>query len=275
MTVLFRSFLLASALVLAISAAAPAQAQTPVVPAPPATGTTTTGEVVEGAAGGSDTVGCNPAVRAAADAVAQAKTAQMRSRIDDKISQPPSVLQQTCFNQAVGVAASKGGNIFSGDFTSDIQPIVGSALNSFYANFDSAVASFFGGVTSGQSVGDAAGSAIGGLLGGLFGSGASNISGSEYNCDGIERTWEGMSTRGVSPAMQVTFQQLLSGTPPAGASENFLRAWNAARDAGVFRNAQSAVGALPRPVQRSHSPTATTCEVLAAYGIRSGGCNVR
>lgn len=207
--------------------------------------------------------GCNPNVAEAGRRVAEARVAAARAEIVEAIPQPPSVLQQTCFNQATGVAAQQGGNIFSGDFTSDIQPIVGSALNSLYSNFEGAISSMFGSEIGG---------AIGGILGGAFGGGASSMQAS-YDCTGINDTWEAMVGRGVAGGVALTLNDMLAGTPPSGAGENFLRAWNASNSNGVFSNARAARDALPRPQVQSYSGTAGLCETFEVLGIR--GCNGR
>ncbi len=210
------------------------------------------------------TPGCNRNVMEAGNRVREARVAEARSRIVDAIPQPPSVLQQTCFNQATGVAAQQGGNIFSGDFTSDIQPIVGSALTSLYSNFEGAISSMFGSEVGG---------AIGGILGGAFGGGSSSMQ-ANYDCTGINDTWEAMATRGVAGGMALTFADMLAGKPPSGASENFLRSWNASNSNGVFSNARNAINALPRPQVQSYNSTGGLCETLESVGLR--GCsNVR
>lgn len=208
--------------------------------------------------------GCNPNVLEAGNRMREARVADARARIVEAIPQPPSVLQQTCFNQATGVAAQQGGNIFSGDFTDGVQPIVGSALNSLYSNFAGAISSMFGAEVGG---------AIGGILGGAFGSGASTMQAS-YDCDGIEQTWAAMADRGVSGGMNISMADMLSGTVPAGASENFKRSWEASKSSGVFTNAKNAVNALPRPQVQSYSGNQGLCETMQAMGLK--GCsNVR
>jgi hypothetical protein len=204
--------------------------------------------------------GCNNNVAEAGNRMREARVAAARAEIVEAIPQPPSVLQQTCFNQATGVAAQQGGNIFSGDFTSDIQPIVGSALSSLYSNFEGAISSMFGAEVGG---------AIGGILGGAFGGGASAME-ANYDCSGINDTWEAMVGRGVAGGVALTLNDMLSGNPPAGAGENFIRAWNASNSNGVFSNARTAMEALPRPQVQSYSGTAGLCETFDALGLR--GC---
>lgn len=207
--------------------------------------------------------GCNPNVLEAGNRMREARVAAARAEIVEAIPQPPSVLQQTCFNQATGVAAQQGGNIFSGDFTSDIQPIVGSALTSLYGNFEGAISSMFGSEVGG---------AIGDILGGAFGGGSSNMQ-ANYDCTGIDDTWQAMVNRGVAGGVSLTFADMLSGNAPSGAGENFLRSWNASNSNGVFSNARSAINALPRPQVQSYNNTGGLCDTLEAVGLR--GCNVR
>lgn len=208
-----------------------------------------------------DIPGCNPNVMEAGNRMSEARVAAARAQIVDAIPQPPSVLQQTCFNQATGVAAQKGGDIFSGDFTGDVQPIVGSALSSLYSNFEGAISSMFGAEVGG---------AIGSILGGAFGGSATTMQ-ANYDCDGIDQTWQAMVNKGVTGGMDLSIANMLNGTAPSGASENFLKSWQASQSTGVFSNAQSAMNALPRPQVQSYSGNQTLCEVMGAIGL--GGCN--
>lgn len=250
-------------------AATPAHAQT-----------TTTTTTTSGATSPSSTTapGCNPAVMEAAQRVADAKVAAERANIDQNTPQPPSVLMSTCNNQAAGVAASQGGNIFSGDFMSDIQPIVGSALGSLYSNFDSSISSFFSSALGSSSAGSAAsgaiGSALGSLLGSAFGSGASSLQ-NNYDCQAMSDTWSAVQNRGVAGGTSISgLNQLISGTAPSGAGQAFTKAWQAAASNGIFSNAQTAVNNLPRPGNiPSYAPGDTVCDVLRKAGNSPQGCN--
>lgn len=251
----FNRFACLCALGVALSFAQPAMAGS--VPAP----ATTPAPAATNPAVSAPAVGCNRNVAEAANRMREARVAAARAEIVEAIPQPPSVLQQTCFNQATGVAAQQGGNIFSGDFTSDIQPIVGSALSSLYSNFEGAISSMFGSEIGG---------AIGGILGGAFGGGATSMQ-ANYECSGINDTWEAMVGRGVAGGVALTLNDMLQGNPPAGAGENFLRAWNASNSNGVFSNARTAMEALPRPQVQSYSGTAGLCETFEVLGLR--GCS--
>ncbi len=74
--------------------------------------------------------GCNPAVLNAMNARAQAQMAYDIAVTNEMIDKPDSVLTLTCFNRAAGVSAAAlpaypgGGNIFSGDFTAGLNPVV-------------------------------------------------------------------------------------------------------------------------------------------------------
>lgn len=250
---LFRRLSCLCVLAAALALVQPAMAQTP-----PSTGS---GDAPTSLTNSAPIPGCNDNVSEAGARVAEARTASTVPYIVDALPQPPSVLQSTCFNQATGVAAQQGGSIFSGDFTSGVQPIIGSALNSLYSNFENAISSLFG---------DEIGGAIGDILGGIFGGGSTSLQAS-YDCDGIDQMVQAWNSRGVNGGMSMKFENLLSGKAPDGASENFLRSWDAAKETGVFDNARTAMDALPRPQVQSFMGNKTLCEVMAALGL--GGCN--
>lgn len=68
--------------------------------------------------------GCDPLVMAALNAKAQAQVAYDVAVIREIVDKPDSVLDLTCFDQAAGVSAKKGGAIFSGDFTTDLSTVM-------------------------------------------------------------------------------------------------------------------------------------------------------
>lgn len=205
--------------------------------------------------------GVNPTCLEAARAVSTARAAALRAAIDERTPQPPSVMQTTCFNEAAGVAATQGGNVFSGDFMSDIQPIVGSALGSMYKNFDSSIASFFSDLLGGSSVADAIGSILGALAGGAFGADASTLK-SEYDCTGMREIWDSVLSRGAKPMAMPDLKSLVNGTAPSGAGEAFMESFNASKGKGVFSNAKRALDALPKAQVPSYTGQETLCEVL-------------
>ena len=111
------------------------------------------------------------------------------------------------------------------------------------------------------------------VLGGLLVGGASTGAGGqpEYNCEGIGTTWEAMTGAGVGGGLAMNIQAMMNGAPPQGASENFLKSWNASKERGVFDNLKNARSALPRPQVKSYNGTDGLCGVLSGIGVISGG----
>lgn len=188
--------------------------------------------------------GCDPKVLAALEAKAQAKVAADVATTDEIIKKPDSVLAMTCFNQAAGVSAVKGGTIFSGDFTNSLTPIVSDALLNFYPNFNDS-------------------------LGGTDPIYSKTALESNFNCTGMQDVWKKVATAGVPQTVGYsTFDDLRSGTPPAGAGNDFLASWNAAKNnQQVFSKLDSAVAALPVPSVPNYSGATSSCEVLRTAHI--------
>jgi len=68
--------------------------------------------------------GCDTDVWAALQAKAEAQIAYDSAVTRELINKPDSVLELTCFSDAAGVSAKKGGSIYSGDFTTDLQTVM-------------------------------------------------------------------------------------------------------------------------------------------------------
>lgn len=239
------------------------------------TGLSATAYAGGGGGAGPGTVGCDPAVVAAAKAKAEALVAADRAIIDQTIDQPASVLMSTCYNEASGNSADVGG-FFSGNFSGDLAPIIGTALNVFYDDFDSSIAGFFssaissffggGGTNPGSTMGSLFG-AIGGALGGLFGGGASSL-GSTYDCEGIEELWMAVVSEGVQPGIVYPLiSEILSGTAPSGAGSKFQKSWTASSGKSVFTNAQTAISAITPPSVPSFAGVTTFCSALTIAGV--------
>lgn len=223
------------------------------------------------AVGGNSAPGVNDNCLAAAASVSEARVALDKARMDEIVKQPVSVLMSTCNNQSAGVSASVGGDLFSGDFMSDLQPIVGSALGSFYDDFDSSIIGFFGDIIGFQP-GNILGNLLGGVLGGTFGSGAATLQ-NQYNCEGMQQQWEAMANAGISTGIPfVSIAQLLGGTLPAGAGEGFRLSFQASAGNSTFSNANTRVNALPRPNVPSFANVNSLCDALRAAGNSPAGC---
>lgn len=172
---------------------------------------------------------------------AEALQAYDNAVIEEIIRKPDSVLALTCFEQVAGLVAKNGGNIFSGDFTLDLKPLIEQTLQNFYQNF-------------------------------LYGTGGSlvppSVLSAVYNCTEMDKVWQKASIEGINrKAPYIMLDNLLTGTPPAGAGPDFLRSWNASKSQGVFSNFKAKMDALPRPSVPDYSAAKSSCDVLKIAGI--------
>ena len=262
---------LASAPVLAADAGPP-----PSVVVPEETAT------APGGAGSVQTPGCNPVVAEAQNRMADSWVAAERALSDDRIDQGVSVLQMTCFDQAAAVSGTTAANIFSGSIMGELQPIIGSALGSVFANFEDGINDIFGDA-GGEIVNNAIGNfvnfgaindqinnAVGGALGGMLGGGGGAAA--SYDCDMMQQVREASMNRGVSTVSAPTMQQMLKGEVPAGASEKFKKSWEASKSKNVFSNTKTAVDALPKAQIPSFKGTESLCDAIARSGENAEGC---
>lgn len=193
--------------------------------------------------------GCNPKVLNAMQKKAEAQIAYDIAVTSEIIDQPDSVLAMTCFNKAAGTSAAKGGAIFSGDFSGGLGPVVSDSLSASYDDF---------------------GNALGKKTGSVDYS-ATALSNSTA-CDGIKNLWNAVKNQGVTQGVPyITFDNLVSGTAPAGAGSDFTKEWNAAGSGSqkVFANLKTALEdpAYPKPEVPSFAGAKTSCDVLKAANI--------
>lgn len=200
--------------------------------------------------------GCNPQVIDAMQKAAQAKVAADKAATEQIIDKPDSVLTMTCFNQAAGVSAKLGGAIFTGDFTADIEPIIKDALDAFKTQFEDAAGA------------DAASAAI-------IDYSATSLAPS-YNCEFMDKVWQLAEDEGIQQGIPIVdLDDLIAGTLPPGAADDFTAAWNAAGGTqNIFSDLSTAMGNLPAisAVPAPPATTASTCEVLVTYGVIPGPC---
>lgn len=200
--------------------------------------------------------GCNPQVIDAMQKAAQAKVAADKAATEQIIDKPDSVLTMTCFNQAAGVSAKLGGAIFTGDFTADIEPIVKDALDAFKSQFDDAA----GADAASASVIDYTATSLA----------------SSYNCDFMNKVWQLAEDEGIQQGIPIIdLDDLIAGTLPSGAADDFADAWNAAGTAqSIFSDLSTAIGNLPTisAIPAPPATTASTCDVLVTYSVIPGPC---
>lgn len=186
--------------------------------------------------------GCDPRVMRAMAAQMQARVAADVASTSQFIDKPDSVLALTCFNQAAGVSAKAGGEIFSGDFTAELSPIISAALENHYRQFANAAGFDPPGVVDYSATGLS----------------------STFNCHEMQDLWNQTKAEGVQVDVPVaTFDDMVSGTPPAGGGEDFNTDWQGAADQGVFTELQSATDELPQPDVPDFSNCKTAADVLA------------
>lgn len=196
--------------------------------------------------------GCNPAVWRAMNAKAQAKVAYDVAATEQIIKKPDSVLALTCFNNAAGISAATGGNIFSGNFTEQLAPIIEDALGGFYSNFTDSI----------------------GALGGVvdYGNGAITL-GTNANCDKIKKLWDKVAQTGTEKgAPAVTFRDLIDNTIPQGSGTEFVQ--NMTAEASTLTELKNAVEAVPIPQNTftNYNNGDTLCEYLQQNNL-SSNCN--
>lgn len=194
--------------------------------------------------------GCDPLVLAAMEAKAKARVAYDVAVIEQLTDKPDSVLALTCFNQAAGVSAKKGGEIFSGDLTPDLGPIIEPALKDTYLNFAGAA-----GFDSGKV--DYTSTALS----------------DTFKCPEMDDLWQyTLSQATETDVPYPDFDQLTSDTPPPGGGADFDKSWNASAAQGDFAALKAANAALTPPSIPDFSGAKSSCEVMVAAGIAAGPC---
>lgn len=205
--------------------------------------------------------GCNPDVRAAQVAKAEAMVAADVAVTEEIVRQNDSVLALTCFDQASRVSASEGGAIFSGDFTNSVNQVVdGSLTNLLSTGFLDSIGKS---PDFSNIVGNAINGLLGGLLGGLFGGGGG---GANFDCTVMQDLWDDVIVTGLNNnAPFLTFDEMVATSFSGGNTTNFLTNLSA-ESGGAFGQAEATRNALPVNVIPSFVGTTTLEEVLTAAG---------
>lgn len=194
--------------------------------------------------------GCNPQVLDGMQKKAQAKVAMDVNITETIIDKPDSILAMICANNAFGTSAVRGGQIFSGDFTAGLAPIIENALQAFFDDFMDG-AGFEAGLV------DYAATAL------------ANV----QDCNETQDLWSVIKDEGIAVgAVYATLNNLVNGILPAGADpDEYTANWNQEVTDGVFTDLQAALAALPVPAVPAFAPNQTACQVLQTAGVLPPG----
>ena len=197
--------------------------------------------------------GCKQEVKDAMDAKAEARVGVGIASNEEIVDKPDSVLAVSCFNQLAGNAASAGGSIFSGDYTTKLAPVVDNALSTMYGQFT--------------------GSANENLMGGNLYQAASQVIGPWANCAGVGGIWSAIEGKGVtSGAPFLTFDDIMTAGTPGAAGVSFGENWQSGNMQTAITNLVNAVNNLPGANIPSFSTDTSSCDVLMTAGIIPGPC---
>lgn len=210
------------------------------------------------------TPGCGDAQWEAQVAAREAYAAVDVADHEERRTQPDSVLATSCFDQWARVSANEGGQIFSGDFTSDMAPIVLQPMQNLLNS------NFLGSIGRDPDFGQIVTTVLGALLGGIFGGG---MTGGSFDCSVQQDIYDAQQIQGINPnAQMITIDDAISivANGQASGGTRFLAGLAAASD--IFMRAQNAVDNIqqPRPVpsvgQCTGNSDPLNC-VLSLYGF--------
>lgn len=192
--------------------------------------------------------GCNPQVLDAMQKKAQAKVATDVAMTESITDKPDSVLAMTCFNNAAGTSANHGGSIFSGDFTTSLQPIIEDALTAFYDDFQ-----------DGE-----------GYEAMLLGLGTAidytqTVLANTQDCTETKDLWSTIKDKGIQAGIPfASLANLISGAPPGGLipGDEYNDNWATNVTDSIFADLAAAINALPIPQTTVFTPNMTACQIL-------------
>lgn len=192
--------------------------------------------------------GCNPQVLDAMQKKAQAKVATDVAMTESITDKPDSVLAMTCFNNAAGTSAVRGGSIFSGDFLTSLQPIIEDALNAFYDDFQDGEGfeAFLLGLVSSVDY-------------------TQTVLQDVQDCNEAKDLWNVIKDRGIQQGIPfASLSNLISGAAPAGlvAGDEYNDNWAQNVTDAIFSDLAAAINALPVPQTTVFAPNMTACQIL-------------
>ena len=196
-----------------------------------------------------------------------AATEQMKYKND-------SVVFMTCFNSAAGNAAKNLGDIFSGDYTAGLVPIIDDALPSFADDYKMALGNDLGYVD--------------------YSAAAQSMNTNMTSCTGTQDLWEQHLDDPLPPDLPYPeyFDNFVQGNVPQGglgappaATTTFTKDWTTSNTANGtedndFANLKTNINALPQTDMAQQANTASggtpgpstaainrTCELMYNYGL--------
>jgi hypothetical protein len=220
------------------------------------------------APGAGDVAGCDPKVLNAMNAKAKAVVAYKVAATEQFKYKNDSVLFMTCFNSAAGNSAKWIGEIFSGDFTAGLQPIVEDALPAFSDDYERSIGTDFG----------------------LVDYNATTMNTNMTSCLGIKDLWQKYIDEPVRADIPYpTYEDMFTGNMPTGLAgapandTNFYMDWEAAKNVDTdFDDLKTSIDDPANGLRKtdmtkkpdgsglppaSTAPINRTCEIMFNYGV--------
>jgi hypothetical protein len=203
--------------------------------------------------------GCRPDVWEATKATAEGRVASSVASSEEIVNQPDSVLALTCADQAFRVSANEGGQIFSGDFTSEMNQVVNDSMKELLGN------NFVDSIGNSPEFSNVVGSSLTKLMGGSWPSPFGSVS---FNCPVMQDIYDDYITSGIdSNAAYLSLDDMVTTAFSGSTATNFLANMSAEGPGGVFDNLQATRTALPPNVIPSATGANSFNDVLSAVGI--------
>jgi len=203
--------------------------------------------------------GCDPVYWQAQKTAADARRAYDEAGVAENTHQNDSTLALSCFDQASRVSAYEAGQIFSGDFTSEMNDVVNDpVVNLLSGGFLDSVGNspdFSGVVTT----------AMTDLLGGFF---PGAFPSSSFNCTVIQDLYDDRITAPMSGnALVMSYLEAEAMALSGATATKFQTKLSANGAGGAFQDAQAARAALPPNVYPSFAGADTLLGVFTAAGF--------
>ncbi|MGM0422189.1 MAG: hypothetical protein ACQEQL_03720 [Pseudomonadota bacterium] len=203
--------------------------------------------------------GCRPDVWEATKATAEGRVAANVAAAEEVSNQPDSVLALSCADQAFRVSAAEGGQIFSGDFTSEMKQVVNDPMQEMLSE------NFLDSIGNSSEFSNVVGLVVSDLLADAF---PAFFNSSNYDCTVMQDLYDDYVTSGIDGnAPYLSLDDMVTTAFSASPTNNFLANFAAEGPGGVFDELQSARSALPPNVIPSATGSESFNDVLSAVGI--------